>query len=492
MTEIRTRVAPSPTGSPHLGTAWIALFNLCFARRNGGRFILRIEDTDRRRSSAEAEAEIIEALKWLGLDWDEGPDVGGEAGPYRQSERLAHYREAVAKLLADGHAFHCFATEDELTRMRKAQVERGETARYDGRGLKLSADEVARRLKAGEPHVVRMKVPEDGECKIQDGLRGEVSIPWSQVDMQIVQKTDGYPTYHLASVVDDHLMRISHVIRGEEWLNSTPKHLLLYQALGWEPPKFHHLPLLRNPDKSKLSKRANPTGVFHYRRAGFLPQALLNYLGRMGWSMPDEREKFSLQEMIDAFDLERVSLGAPIFDPEKLRWLNGEWLRELDDAALTAALVEWGGEVLDMPKLLPALRPRLKTFGDIEALAGFLLSEKLNLSKADFEALDAPLERQLEILQSSAWRLAELRHDWNQERLFEALKTLAAQLEIKMRNFTAPLFVALTGSGSSFSVALAMELLGPDLCASRLQAAIDALGGLSKAKLKKLDRRLRA
>ena len=252
---VRTRVAPSPTGEPHVGTAYMALFNRCFAHAHGGQFILRIEDTDQARSTQKSEDAILDALKWLGLEWDEGPDRGGEYGPYRQSERLEMHQAAVQRLLELGHAYRCFCTPERLDALRKEQIANKETPRYDGHCLSLSEEEIQEKMDRGEPYVIRMKVPAEGECVFLDELRGEVRIDWKQIDHQIIQKSDGFPTYHLANVVDDHAMQISHVIRGEEWISSTPKHVLLYQQLGWEPPAFAHLPLLRDPDKSKFSKR---------------------------------------------------------------------------------------------------------------------------------------------------------------------------------------------------------------------------------------------
>ncbi|HNH45263.1 MAG TPA: glutamate--tRNA ligase, partial [Agitococcus sp.] len=323
MTVVRTRIAPSPTGFPHVGTAYIALFNLCFAKQHGGQFILRIEDTDQVRSTRESEEQILSSLKWLGLTWDEGPDIGGKHAPYRQSERSAIYKQHADQLVTDGHAFHCFCDAHRLEALRQQQQADKQMLGYDGHCLQLSAQEVAEKLAAGESSVIRMKVPREGVCEIDDLLRGKIDIEWSNVDMQVLLKADGLPTYHLANVVDDHLMEITHVIRGEEWINSAPKHLLLYKYFGWQAPVLCHMPLLRNPDKSKLSKRKNPTSITYYQRMGYLPQAVLNYLGRMGWSMPDEREKFSLTDMIEHFDLKRVSLGGPIFDVAKLSWLNG-------------------------------------------------------------------------------------------------------------------------------------------------------------------------
>ena len=486
---IRTRIAPSPTGAAHIGTAYIALFNFCFARHNGGQFLLRIEDTDRARSSIASEREILEALRWLGLEWDEGPDAGGDCGLYRQSERGALYREHAERLVAEGHAFRCFATSEELAEMRREQIARGETARYDGRGLQLSAAEVQRRLDAGEPHVIRLKVPQEGACVVEDLLRGPISIEWSQVDMQVLLKADGLPTYHLANVVDDHLMAISHVIRGEEWLNSVPKHLLLYRAYDWQPPVFCHLPLLRNPDRSKLSKRRNPTGILYYQRTGYLPEALLNYLGLIGWSMPDGREQFSIEEMIRDFDIGRVSLGGPMFDPVKLRKLNSEWIRGLGAEELEHRLGAWLLNREFLQKILPHVHERMETFADLQRLTGFLFVGSLPLSSTDFAHCKLPAQQQMEVLQFCVWELEEMRAAWCHDEIFTRLQRIAGGLEIPLRDFLAPVFIAVTGSGASFSVAAALEMLGPDLGVARLRDGLAALGGLSGKSLKKLEKK---
>lgn len=361
MTTVRTRIAPSPTGDPHVGTAYIALFNLCFARQHGGKFILRIEDTDQVRSTRESEQQIFDALRWLGIEWDEGPDVGGPHGPYRQSERGAIYKRYSDELVEKGHAFPCFCSAERLDAIRAEQQARKETPRYDGHCMHLPKEESQRRIAAGESHVVRMKVPTEGVCVVPDMLRGDVEIPWDRMDMQVLMKADGLPTYFLANVVDDHLMGITHVLRGEEWLPSAPKLIKLYEYFGWEQPVLCYMPLLRNPDKSKLSKRKNPTSITFYERMGFLPQALLNYLGRMGWSMPDEREKFSLQEMIDNFDLSRVSLGGPIFDMEKLSWLNGQWIREQSVEEFAREVQKWALNPEYLMKIAPTCRAGWRT-----------------------------------------------------------------------------------------------------------------------------------
>ncbi|WP_286694132.1 glutamate--tRNA ligase [Spongiibacter sp. UBA1325] len=487
---VRTRIAPSPTGDPHVGTAYIALFNYCFAKSLGGQFLLRIEDTDQQRSTPESEQAILDSLRWLGLDWDEGPDVGGQAGPYRQSERSEIYREHCEQLIAKGLAFRCYRSPEELDALREARRAEGQHTALKPSDLRLSDDEQQRREAEGMPYVIRMVVPEEaGRCEIEDMLRGTVELDWGQVDAQILLKSDGLPTYHLANVVDDHLMGITHVLRGEEWLNSAPKHKLLYEYFGWEMPQLCHLPLLRNPDKSKLSKRKNPTSILYYQRMGFLPEALLNYLGRMGWSMPDEREKFSLQTMIEHFDIQRVSLGGPIFDVEKLRWLNGLWLREdLSDDALIERLQSWALNRETLTKMLPHLKQRIEVFTDIAPLAGFFLSGMLPLSKESFAQCTLEEEQLVEVLQCCLWRL-EAESDWQRDTLFADIKALVDGLELRMKDVMPPLFIAIAGTTASISVVDSMEILGPEISRARIRHAIDILGGVGKKKLKKLEKR---
>jgi len=484
---IRTRIAPSPTGDPHVGTAYVALFNMVFARSQGGQFLLRIEDTDQTRSTPESEQAILDALSWLGLDWDEGPDVG-DKGPYRQSERSEIYAKYANELLEKGYAFRCFCTPKRLDELRATQMHEKQPLGYDGHCENLSEEEIAKRLAANEPYVVRMKVPREGQCKFNDMLRGEISIDWSQVDMQILLKADGMPTYHLANVVDDHLMGISHVIRGEEWINSAPKHILLYQYFGWEQPVFCHLPLLRNVDKSKLSKRKNPTSILYYQRMGYLPEALLNYLGRMGWSMPDGREKFTLKDMLEEFDIQRVSLGGPVFDVEKLSWLNGMWIREeLSDEQLADRLQQWALNRDRLMAFLPFAKQRMETLSDIAPLGSYLVSGMLPISAEDMRTAAMDDDQLLEVLQFSLWRLESIQQ-WQRDNIFNNLKSLADAMDIKMKLFLAPLFIAIAGSSSSISVMDSMALLGADMSRARLRHAIELLGGVGKKKLKKMEK----
>jgi len=488
---VRTRIAPSPTGDPHVGTAYIALFNLCFARQHQGKFILRIEDTDQVRSTTDSEKMIFDSLHWLGLSWDEGPDVGGDYGPYRQSERMPIYRQYVEQLVDDGHAFYCFATPAELDDMRREQMARGETPKYDGRSLSLSGAEVERRRAAGEPYVIRMKIPEEGSCTFNDMLRGEIEIPWSQIDMQVLLKTDGMPTYHLANVVDDHLMQITHVIRGEEWINSAPKHQLLYRYFDWPMPELYHMPLLRNPDKSKLSKRKNPTSINFYKAMGYLPAAVINYLGRMGWSMPNEEEKFSLADMISNFDINNVHLGGPVFDVEKLDWLNGRWIREdLDDHSFAQGMAEWAINEQRLAEFIPLIKERVEKFSDVAPLVAFLLSGLPELSEESFANKSLETAQMQKILQYSVWTLDELQ-TWERDSLYKALSSLAIALDLKLKVFLAPLFVAIAGSPSAPPLFDSMVVLGPDMSRARVRHGLAVLGSPSKKQLKKLEKEYR-
>jgi len=488
---VRTRIAPSPTGDPHVGTAYIALFNMCFAQQHKGQFILRIEDTDQQRSTRESEQAILDALGWLGLKWDEGPDVGGNYGPYRQSERKNIYAGYAMQLVESGHAFYCFRSPEELNLIREERKAQGLNSGIKG-DLELSAEEVTSRLKEGQPYVIRMKVPDEGVCIISDRLRGNIGIEWSQVDCQILLKSDGMPTYHLANVVDDHLMEITHVIRGEEWINSTPKHVLLYQYFNWDMPEFIHLPLLRNPDKSKLSKRKNPTSVGFYERMGFLPEALINYLGRMGWSMPDEREKFTLSEMIDEFDISRVSLGGPVFDLDKLSWLNGLWIREgLTDDEFIEKVGKWALNRKFFQPMVPHIKGRIQNFSDIAPLAAFMLSGMLNITRESFVTSKLEEDQLRRVLQFTLWRL-ESQRQWTKENILADIKQLSKAMNIKMGDFMLPVFVAIAGTPNSWSVLDSMEMLGPDMSRARLRYALGIIGNFSKKEVKRVEKEYRA
>ena len=379
----------------------------------------------------------------------------------------------MAQLLEEGHAFRCFCTPERLAQLRQDQQPAGLRSGYDGRCLGLSPAEMERHLAESTPYVVRMKVPQQGICKMADLLRGPIEIGWELVDMQVLLKQDGMPTYHLANVVDDHLMGITHVIRGEEWISSTPKHILLYNYFQWPLPVFCHLPLLRNPDKSKLSKRKNPTSLLYYQRMGFLPEAMLNYLGLMGWSMPEGEEKMSLAEMVGKFDLEQISLGGPVFDIKKLAWLNGRWLREnLSDEEFAERVRAWS---LNRDYLMPIVslaKPRISILSDLAPLTAFFFSGELALTAKDFE------DRKMGfgvICQAFALTLEEMDAltVWNREAIGSLLKQLADRLQIKLRDFLRPFYVAIAGSPASTPLFDSMEILGRDLCRARLRRALD-------------------
>lgn len=488
---VRTRVAPSPTGDPHVGTAYIALFNYCLAKKNGGEFLLRIEDTDQVRSTRESEERILDSLKWLGIEWDEGPDCGGPHGPYRQSERSAIYQEHCQQLLDSGHAFRCFCTRERLAELRADQREAGMGySGYDGHCIGIDGAEAAQRAADGEEHVIRMKVPREGVCEVQDQFRGTIEIEWATVDMQVLMKSDGLPTYHLANVVDDHLMQITHVMRGEEWISSAPKHLLLYDYFGWDAPVLAHLPLLRNPDKSKLSKRKNPTSIMYYERMGFLPEALLNYLGMMAFSIGDDQEKFTLQEMVDAFDFDRVSLGGPVFDVAKLEWLNGKYIREdLDVDAFADRVAEWALNREYMAQIIPMIQERVEKFSDLADLTVHFFQ---GIPEVDPQMLEdagkLKGDELTEMLQIALWRLEAL-SDWNADAISETLRSTSDTMEIKFRDFIKPFFVAMSGKPASTPMFDTMALLGPDITRARVRNALDSLGGVSKKQAKRLQKR---
>ncbi len=375
---VRVRIAPSPTGDPHVGTAYIALFNLIFARHFKGEFILRIEDTDQKRSSPEYENNIFKALRWCGINWSEGPDVGGPYGPYRQSERTEIYRKHAYELLERGHAYKCFATAEELAEMREAAAKQGKRGGYDRRYRDLSPDEVRQREEAGQSFVIRLKIPLTGDCVFDDQIKGRITAPWADIDDQVLLKSDGFPTYHLAAVVDDHLMKITHVIRGDEWMTSTPKHIFLYEAFGWEAPIFMHMPLLLGKDGKKLSKRKNPTSIFYFRDSGYLPEALVNFLTLMGYSMPGDKEIYELDEIVREFDPKRIGISGAFFDIQKLQWVNQKKIIEtIPEDKLWNRLSEWSFNETFMRKLMPLIHTRIKTFGDFMQLCDFFFVNEL-------------------------------------------------------------------------------------------------------------------
>ncbi|USN50541.1 MAG: glutamate--tRNA ligase [Myxococcales bacterium] len=472
--EIRVRIAPSPTGDPHVGTAYVALFNFAFARKNKGKFILRIEDTDRARSTRKSEDEILAALKWLGLDWDEGPDVGGPNGPYRQSERSHIYKSYAQKLVDNGAAYKCICTGERLAELRKRQQILKQPTGYDGHCRKQNPQIIEQAIQEGTPFVVRLKTPLEGQMHMQDALRGEIVINCTEVDDQVLVKSDGFPTYHLANVIDDHLMGITHVIRGEEWISSLPKHILLYEALGFEKPQFCHLPLLRNADKSKVSKRKNPVSLHYFKEAGYLPDAMLNFLGLMAYSS-QENEIFSLTEFVENFDLQKIVLGGPVFDVKKLLWLNGRYLRELrsEDQIVTYLQEQlFSSEYLS--KIVPLVKERVEKSEDFIEYADFFFKADVAVAKehyliGELEAKSSALviEQTLEVLENLK--------EFSSESISGALKNFLKEQSMPAKNLFMPLRMMVSGKKASPPLFDTMAVLGKERCRTRLRAAINAL-----------------
>ena len=475
---VRVRIAPSPTGEPHVGTAYIALFNYLFAKKHNGTFILRIEDTDATRSTPEFEQKVLDALKWCGLEWSEGPDIGGPYGPYRQSDRKDIYRPYVDKIVANGHGFKCFCTPERLEQMREGQRAAGKPPKYDGLCLHLSAEEVTTRVDAGEPHVVRMKIPTEGSCKFVDGVYGPVEIPWDAVDMQVLLKADGMPTYHMANVVDDHMMKITHVARGEEWLASVPKHILIYQYLGLEPPVFMHLSLMRNHDKSKLSKRKNPTSISYYSALGYLPEALMNFLGLFFIQIAEGEELLTMEQLAEKFDPENLSKAGAIFDIQKLDWLNGRWLREkLTEEEFTARVLNWAMENDRIRQGLKLSQSRISKLGELPDLAGFLLKSDLGLTPEVFAKVKSTPEEILEVLNQVQPDLEKM-PEWTVESIEAELRASADRLGKKLKVVVAPLFVAVSGSSRSLPLFDSMAILGRSVVRQRLKVAAQVVASM--------------
>ncbi len=484
MTKVRVRIAPSPTGDPHVGTAYMAIFNLIFAKHFGGTFILRIEDTDRTRSRPEYEKSIFDALRWANIAWDEGPDVGGPFGPYRQSERTEIYRTHCQQLLDAGKAYKCFATAEELAEMRELAVKLGQRVGYDRRYRNLSPDEVAERERAAQPYVVRLKVPLTGECEYEDGIKGRITCPWADIDDQVLLKSDGFPTYHLANVVDDHLMQISHVIRGDEWMSSTPKHILLYQSFGWTPPVFMHMPLLLGKDGKKLSKRRNPTSIFYYRDSGYLPEAFGNFMTLMGYSMPHDKEMYSIEEIIRDFDPKRIGVSGAFFDIQKLDWLNQQYLiKNIPEQQLWDRIKQWAFNDAFMQKLMPLCHTRIKTFGEFMELCSFFFVNHLQYTAQDLCPTGQSNERIAMMIQAIMWDL-DARENWKREGIEKVAPHVAEVFGVNLKKVIIPiLYVSLTGKRSGPPLYDAIDLLGKERTRARLMHAIDCLGGISNKKM---------
>jgi glutamyl-tRNA synthetase len=460
----------------------MAIFNLIFARHFGGKFIIRIEDTDQKRSRPEYEENIYKALAWAGIEWDEGPDKGGPFAPYRQSERTEIYRQHCDLLLKAGKAYKCFTTPEELADLRRLGKQG-----YDRRDRFLSEQEVREREAAGMPYVVRLKVPTSGECVLEDGIKGRITFPWADVDDQILLKSDGFPTYHLACVVDDHLMEITHILRGDEWMSSTPKHLYLYEAFGWEPPVFMHMPLLLGKDGRKLSKRRNPTSIFYFRDCGYLPEAFVNFLTLMGYSMADGREVYTVEEIVRDFDPSRIGISPAVFAMQKLDWLNQHYLiQNIPSDRLWDRIREWSFNDAFMQRLMPLCHSRMKTFGEFIELADFLFINHLRYTPELFEIESLEPGHEACLLQAMIWAM-DAKENWRADGFAQASKDVAAKCNVHYKKAMIPLlYASLMARKHGLPLFDSVELLGQDRVRARFLLSIEFLGGLSSKKLEAL------
>ncbi len=503
---LRVRYAPSPTGLHHIGGARTALFAYLLARSAGGTFILRIEDTDRTRFDPVALADVYDTLSWLGLRWDEGPQVGGPCGPYVQSERVERHRDVAQRLVDSGQAYRCYCDPERLQRVREAG------SGYDRRCRDLSAAERLQREERGEPSVVRFKVPLEGATRYRDDLLGPIERRNSDINPDpVLLKSDGYPTYHLAAITDDHDMRISHVLRAQEWVSSAPLHVLIFQACGWEPPRYAHLPVVNGPDGKKLSKRHGAMGVAEFRDQGYLPEALVNYIALLGWSLSGERELFSLQELERAFSMERLHASPAIFDADKLRWMNGTYIRALPVAALARRLEPWLAEAgaAEPQRVAPAVgelvRERLTLLSDVVPMARFLFEPVVgyrssigahgSLAEAEGTVVDPETDRRA--LHFDAGDLVPKRLDPertaavleraldlvdaacgpDEEAAEQAFRTAADEVSVRFGDLMMPVRVAITGARVSPPLFGSMRILGAASCRDRLHAALATLAG---------------
>ena len=486
---IRVRYAPSPTGSPHVGNIRTALFNWLFARHYQGSFVVRIEDTDVARKVEGAVKEILNSLRWLGLDWDEGPEVGGKYGPYFQSERLELYQDAAKRLVAQGDAYYCYCSPERLDEMRKEQARRKQPPGYDRLCRNLSAEERRKKEAEGIIPVVRFKTPLEGQTRFTDLIRSEVAFDNSTIDDFVLLKSDGYPTYHLANVVDDHLMEISHVLRAEEWLSSTPRHLMLYKAFGFEPPQYAHLPMILGTDRSKLSKRHGAVSVTEYYEKGYLADAMVNFLALLGWSLDDKTEVISRQELIDNFSLERVSRTAAVFNLEKLDWMNGMYIRRLTadeffdavqpflmtDKAAGEALISDEKYVKD---ILPLVQERARTLSEVPELTQFFFADELEYDTNLLLGKNMSPQIVAEALEASQQRLRQL-DSFDAISLEAVLRPLAVELGLKTGELFGALRVATTGRAAAPPLFQTMAVLGRERCFKRIEAALKKLSSLA-------------
>jgi glutamyl-tRNA synthetase len=466
-------MAPSPTGEYHVGHIATLLKNYAFAKKHGGKFVLRIEDTDQERKVEGAVERIMGVIRAFGLDWDEGPDKGGPYAPYTQSERLPMYRQAAQRLIESGAAYYCFATKEELDAVREKAIAQKQPPKYDGTYRDYPLAEAQKRVAAGEKYVIRLKVPKDEEVSFDDLIRGRITVQSNELDDTVLLKSDGYPTYHLAVVVDDHAMKISHVLRGEEWITSTPKHILLYKAFGWEPPVYAHIPVFLNPDgKGKMSKRKGAVAAQDFINKGYLPEAMLNFFMILGWAPKDEQEILTLDQYIEQFDPADISSKSVVFDLDKLNWINGIYIRALDDSVLAEKLQSY--LPIDFPqdllsKVLPLIKERLVTLSDIEKLSTFFYREiqvpqELLLKKADADLVSKQLQ-----LTHKKLSQAEV---WNTPTIEEVIRELQTENEWKRSQYFMMLRIAVTGESATPPLFETMEVIGKEKVLDRIKNAL--------------------
>jgi glutamyl-tRNA synthetase len=483
---VRVRIAPSPTGFFHVGSARTALFNWLYARHHDGKFIVRIEDTDRARYNPEAVPDLVSSLRWLGLDWDEGPEVGGEYGPYLQSERLDLYQHYANLLLKKGHAYECYCSAERLAARREEQRQNKQDVGYDRHCRNLTDAQRAGYRSQGIVPVIRLKAPLTGQTTFQDILYGTITVENEQLDDLVLLKSDGFPTYHLANVVDDHLMAISHIMRGDEWLPSVPKHVLLYDAFGWQPPIYAHLPLILAPSgKGKLSKRHGGVEVREFRRQGYLPEAMVNYLARVGWSYDDKAEIFSREELIRVFDLSGVNNSPARFSYERLEWMNAYYIRQLETDDLARRLVPFlqeaglAANADALRPMVPLVQERLKTLAEavdwldfffqpeIECNAGLLIGNKMNAPES------------LAALRQARDRLAAL-PDFDLGPIETTLRDLADEQGLKIGSLLGIIRVAVTGKKVAPPLFETLVILGREQALARIDRGLATLAAMSE------------
>ena len=479
---VRVRYAPSPTGFPHVGNIRTALFNWLFARHHGGSFIVRIEDTDVARTVPGATEAILDGLRWLGLDWDEGPEVGGKYGPYFQSQRRDKYHEAAQRLIAQGNAYTCYCSPERLDAMRKEQVRLKQPPGYDRLCRNLTSEERKAKEAAGIVPVVRFKTPLSGRTAFTDLIRGEVVFDNTTIDDFVLLKSDGYPTYHLANVVDDHLMAISHVLRAEEWLSSTPRHLMLYRAFGFTPPLYAHLPMILGTDRSKLSKRHGAVSITEYREQGYMPETMVNFLALLGWSLDDKTEILSREELMANFSLERVSRTAAIFNLEKLNWMNGMYIRRLSPDDFTRRVLPFLDKGLSpqvkrpvseeyVRQITPLIQERAKTLSEVPALTQFFFVDDLDYSTSDLIAKNMTAASTAQALEITRQRLDTLA-EFTAESLEALLRPLAGELNLKASQLFTVLRTAVTGQTATPPLFQTMAVLGKERCLKRIDNSV--------------------